>query len=232
MPAPKSGVPGKTKDILQNGFRKGRLPPNVASTRFWNAGLPRYSIQSLTSGLNGYIAGAAIPTEKLAGASMSCFGAGSIGAPVAIQLQSAEWAAGYHQSEPLTAANTGRHPLGAKFIDRNKAEALAVELRETPHITRLNSTRTDGRRSTTRSRRLCQRFPDYQRDRRLGHGRRFECVACRSRQITASSLWVDRGTCVCGPCRLDQRGGGASSPVASTRVAGSNYGITIGPAPK
>ena len=136
VPPPRSGTPERKRDILQNGFRKGHVPAKIASTRFWNADSPvTPSKVSRADAAWVHGRGRDPSQEKLAAAAVVILGAGSVGAPVAIQLAMA----GVGRlviidPEQLTAANTGRHPLGAKFIDRHKAEALVAELRENyPH---------------------------------------------------------------------------------------------------
>jgi len=73
--------------------------------------------------------------HTLTNAKVVVIGAGSIGAPVVSQLAMA----GVGRlvvvdPDRLTAANTGRHPLGSRFIGQHKAHALVGELRQSyPH---------------------------------------------------------------------------------------------------
>ena len=130
------GLGGKKRNVLQKGFRPGRVPPEIASARFWNTG-SQVARSKVTRADAAWVHGRDRDSKqhKLGGAKVILVGAGSVGAPVASQLAMA--GVGHLviiDPEKLTAANTGRHPLGAKHIDRYKAEALAQELCENyPH---------------------------------------------------------------------------------------------------
>ena len=134
--SPVEGRPGKMRSSLQKGFRPGHVPPSVASNRYWMAATPvvRSKVARADAGwVHGR--GRDARQETLSKATAVVLGAGSVGAPVAEQLAMA----GVGRliiidPERLTAANTGRHPLGAKHVRKYKAEALALELRENyPH---------------------------------------------------------------------------------------------------
>jgi len=134
--APTTGFPGKKGNTLQKGFRRGRVPPDIASGRFWNAA-SQASRSEVTRADAPWVHGRGRDSkqERLGEAKVVIVGGGSVGAPVAVHLAMA----GIGQlvivdPEKLTAANTGRHPLGAKYIGKYKAEALSGELRENyPH---------------------------------------------------------------------------------------------------
>ena len=135
-PAPSAKFLGKKRDTIQKGFRPGHVPAEIASSRFWSTG--SQVVRSEVSRADAtWIHGRDRDSNqrKLNEAKVILIGAGSVGAPVANQLAMA--GAGclvIVDPEKLTAANTGRHPLGSKYIDRHKAEALAGELRENyPH---------------------------------------------------------------------------------------------------
>lgn len=131
-----TGFSGKKRNTIQKGFRPGHLPPEIASGRFWNAG-SQVSRSEVSRADPSWVHGRDRDSRQqiLGNAKVILIGGGSVGAPVASQLAMA----GVGRlvivdSEKLTAANTGRHPLGAKHIGRYKAEALAGELRENyPH---------------------------------------------------------------------------------------------------
>lgn len=136
LSSPKIGFPGKRKNTLQKGFRNGRVPPKEAARRFWNAStpvLPSKVGRADATWIHGR--GRDPNHDKLKNSRVVVVGVGSVGAPVAIQLAMA--GVGHLtviDPELLTSANTGRHPLGSKFIGRHKAEALVGELRPNyPH---------------------------------------------------------------------------------------------------
>lgn len=134
--APASTLPGRGGPILQNGFRKGKTPDSILAHRYWNAPTP-VARSDVTRADASWVHGRGRDARqlKLSNASVVVIGAGSIGAPVAIQLAMA----GVGRlliidPKKVTVANTGRHPLGAKHVGTPKAEALARELRENyPH---------------------------------------------------------------------------------------------------
>jgi ubiquitin-protein ligase len=134
--SPASTLPGRSGPILQNGFRKGKTPDSILAHRYWNTPTP-VARSNVTRADASWVHGRDRDTrqKKLSNASVVVIGAGSIGAPVAIQLAMA----GVGRlliidPKKLTVANTGRHPLGAKYVGTFKAEALARDLRENyPH---------------------------------------------------------------------------------------------------
>ena len=133
---PTRTLPGKRRSVIQNGFRKWHVPAGVVSGRYWNAATPilRSEVSRAdASWVHGR--GHDSKQDKLSNATVVIIGSGSIGAPVAAQLAMAGVGkVVIVDPEKLTAANTGRHPLGAKHINKYKAEALACELRQTyPH---------------------------------------------------------------------------------------------------
>ncbi len=134
--APATGFFGKERNTLHTGFRQGHLPPEIASERFWNAG-SRVSPAEVSRGDASWVHGRGRDSKQqtLGNAKVILVGSGSVGAPVASQLAMAGIGRiAIVDPEKLTAANTGRHPLGAKYIGLYKAEALAVEFRKNyPH---------------------------------------------------------------------------------------------------
>ena len=129
---------GRTRNPLENGFRPNKLPPALRARRFWQAATPVVRSEVVRADA-AWIHGRGQDSRqpRLACSTVIVIGCGSVGAPVARLLAMA----GVGRlvlidPQQLTWANTGRHPLGAKYVDEQKARSLAKELRESyPHLT-------------------------------------------------------------------------------------------------
>lgn len=129
---------GQTRNPLENGFRPGKLPLALRSRRFWQAArsVVRSEVERADAAwIHGR--GQDLRQPRLARSTVIVIGCGSVGAPVA-RLLAMTGVGRLVLLDPqrLTWANTGRHPLGAKYVDEPKARSLAKELRESyPHLT-------------------------------------------------------------------------------------------------
>ena len=119
----------------RKGFR--RLPPDIHIARYF---APAARIERLVADradpqwIHGR--GRDPRQPRLRQSSVVVIGAGSVGAPLAVAL--AQAGVGRVESidpEALTWGNTGRHPLGAEDVYRNKAESLVERIRHSfPHV--------------------------------------------------------------------------------------------------
>jgi hypothetical protein len=124
------------RDMVSDGFRPGRTPHWLAAKRFFGAGpVLRSDLRRVD---HSWIHGrdrderAADLRSKTA----VIIGCGSVGAPVAIALAQAG-VGRFLLLDPdvLKPSNLSRHPLGAEYLGRLKADGLADKLtRDLPHI--------------------------------------------------------------------------------------------------
>lgn len=121
---------------LNSGFRPGRTPASVLADRYWTGtgSVTRAEVSRADPAwIHGRGKDARQPT--LRDSTVVIIGAGSLGAPVAIQLAMA----GVSKliiidPDKMRYSNVGRHPLGANHVGEKKAEALAEQLRKSyPH---------------------------------------------------------------------------------------------------
>ena len=119
----------------QKGFR--RLPSDVHTARYF---APAVAIERIVvdradpQWIHGR--GRDPRQPRLRQSSVVVIGAGSVGAPLAVAL--AQAGVGRVESidpQNLMWGNTGRHPLGADYVGRNKAESLVERIRRSlPHV--------------------------------------------------------------------------------------------------
>jgi molybdopterin/thiamine biosynthesis adenylyltransferase len=129
--------PRAPDEPLSMGFRPRHAPQSLLLGRFFGA-LPvaRTLVQRADAAwVHGR--GQDSRTRRLLGATVVVVGCGSVGAPVACALaQAGVGRIVLVDPEILGWPNVGRHPLGARDVGRNKAEALAERLRtDYPHLT-------------------------------------------------------------------------------------------------
>jgi molybdopterin/thiamine biosynthesis adenylyltransferase len=131
-----TNVRGKKHDRVNNGFRPGKVPPQLLTQRLFSAdaNASRMEVQRVDA---AWIHGRGQdPRQKeLSTKTVVIFGSGSVGAPIGQQLAMA--GVGHIVTvDPacLRSANVGRHPLGADHVDAKKAIALAETWRKAyPH---------------------------------------------------------------------------------------------------
>lgn len=127
---------GRASDPTLRGFRPGKVPAHILRTRFFGPNpTTRCRVERVDP---AWIHGRTFDgnLNKLRDSRVTVIGCGSVGAHVAVALaQAGVQSFLLVDPEPLTAGNTYRHPLGARYIAQNKAVALAVELRRRfPHL--------------------------------------------------------------------------------------------------
>jgi len=131
-------IRGKRRDRSRNGFRDGKIPRSIMTSRLFSDFSPalRMKIERVDS---AWIHGRGCDPyhTTLSKKRVVVVGCGSVGAPIAQQLvMSGTGRLDLIDPGILEWANVGRHPLGAEFIGRNKAEALAEKLQQNyPHAT-------------------------------------------------------------------------------------------------
>jgi hypothetical protein len=127
------------------GFRPGKAPRPLLVSRLYHGGTALKSEVERADPTWVHGRGHDPRFERLRSATVAVLGCGSVGAPVAVQLAAAG-VGGLILIDPDTLrwANVGRHPVGARGVGRNKAEALAESIRSGyPHIRRVAE--VDGR---------------------------------------------------------------------------------------
>ncbi len=129
-------VRGARRNGTLNGFRHGKIPESILTSRLFSDASTASHLRIVrvdSSWLHGR--GYDPYHLTLSKKNVVIVGCGSIGAPIAQQLVMA--GVGHLDLvDPGTLewANVGRHPLGAEYVGRNKAEALAEKLqRSYPH---------------------------------------------------------------------------------------------------
>jgi molybdopterin/thiamine biosynthesis adenylyltransferase len=119
----------------RNGFR--HVPVDVHVARYFAPGISieRCAVDRADAGwVHGR--GADLRQHILGQRSVVVVGGGSLGGPVALALaQAGIGSIDVIDPQVLLWGNIGRHPLGAEFVGRNKAESLAERIRRSfPHI--------------------------------------------------------------------------------------------------
>lgn len=128
--------PYNTKSLL-NGFRHGKVPPNILLTRYL-AGSKSLAKAEVHRTDHLWIHGRDCDNkqEKLRQNRVALIGCGSVGGQLARLL--AQAGAGHLllvDPEVLDWVNTGRHCLGSRSVHKKKSEALAEEIKTSfPHI--------------------------------------------------------------------------------------------------
>jgi molybdopterin/thiamine biosynthesis adenylyltransferase len=138
LPTPQvySTAKNGTVRTLNAGFRKGKIPTDVlvsryfAGTRVIPSNVERIDAQWVHGRDQNPFA------ERLLNTHVVVLGCGSLGAPVALALmQSGLGRATLVDPDILNWSNISRHPLGAAYVGRNKADALADRIRrDFPHV--------------------------------------------------------------------------------------------------
>ena len=128
-------APGGMTEPLNRGFRPAKLPPEVLLDRYFDLEPVRRGEPSRADAPWVHGRGHDARSARLITQTVTVLGCGSLGAPVAVALaQAGVGRINLVDHDQLTWANVGRHPLGASFVDQNKAEALAAKLRaDFPH---------------------------------------------------------------------------------------------------
>jgi molybdopterin/thiamine biosynthesis adenylyltransferase len=127
---------GRSRNPVQDGFRPGKMPAGMLTQRYVTGGhIVRSPVERVDA---DWILGRneSAHLERLRAARVVVLGCGSVGAPVALALiQAGVLSMTLIDPDSLKWANTTRHPLGASFVGRNKAEALAEHIRQNyPHV--------------------------------------------------------------------------------------------------
>jgi molybdopterin/thiamine biosynthesis adenylyltransferase len=120
-------VSGKRRDRVNNGFRPGKMPPQLQTQRLFSSGASASRMKVERVDAEWVHGRGKDPRQKdLGSKTVILFGGGSVGAPVGHQLAMA----GVGRilivdPDILSWANVGRHPLGAQHVGSHKATALA-----------------------------------------------------------------------------------------------------------
>ncbi len=129
-------VRGKSRDRATNGFRPGKVPPQLLTQRLFSSDAAANRMQVERVDAEWIHGRGQDPRQKELGRkTVLLFGNGSVGAPIGHQLAMA----GVGHIMPvdpanLSWANVGRHPLGADHVGTRKAIALAEIWRKAyPH---------------------------------------------------------------------------------------------------
>lgn len=128
---------GASKPKIRPGFRQGKVPP-VLQTQHIFCALAGVELMEVDRVDAAWVHGRGHDTRQttLVDKHIVLAGCGSVGAPLAQQLAMAGVGRlTLVDPETLSWSNIGRHPLGAKFIGRPKAQAMAEFLQENlPHL--------------------------------------------------------------------------------------------------
>lgn len=128
---------GRHCSRANNGFRPGNVPPVLQAQRLFSANA-RMEIMQVDRVDGSWIHGRGHDPRQivLRRKHIVIFGCGSVGGPLAQQLAMAGVGRlTLVDCQRLVWANVGRHPLGAKFVGKFKATALAGFLQENyPHL--------------------------------------------------------------------------------------------------
>jgi molybdopterin/thiamine biosynthesis adenylyltransferase len=127
---------GRSRNPVQDGFRPGKMPAGMLTQRYVARGqIVRSPIERVDA---EWILGRneSAHLERLRAARVVVLGCGSVGASVALALiQAGVSNMTLIDPDTLKWSNTTRHPLGASFVGRNKAEALTEHIRQNhPHV--------------------------------------------------------------------------------------------------
>ena len=129
-------VRGKTCDRTNNGFRPGKVPPQLQTQRLFSTDARAHRIQVERVDAE-WIHGRGQDSKQstLGAKAVLLFGGGSVGGPIGHQLAMA--GIGHIivvDPGTLSWANVGRHPLGADHVGTKKASTLAQMWRKAyPH---------------------------------------------------------------------------------------------------
>jgi sulfur-carrier protein adenylyltransferase/sulfurtransferase len=116
---PRPGI--QVQDPLNQGFRRGTLPPEVMAPRLDLTRLRVDAVDEARSRRSPYL------PASLCSKAVCLVGAGSLGAGIArLLLQSGVGKIALIDPDKLVWANIERHELGAQCVDQNKATALAA----------------------------------------------------------------------------------------------------------
>jgi sulfur-carrier protein adenylyltransferase/sulfurtransferase len=129
-------VRGKIRDRANNGFRPGKVPPQLQTQRLFSSDASANRMQVERVDAEWIHGRGQDPRQKALGTkTVLLFGGGSVGAPVGQHLAMA--GVGHIMTiDPanLSWANVGRHPLGADHVATRKAIALSETWRKAyPH---------------------------------------------------------------------------------------------------
>lgn len=129
---------GNVQNLLENGFRAGKVPAQTLAVRYLksDAVCGRFETERADAAWVHARGAADENQSKLINATVTVIGCGSIGASVA-QLLAAAGVGTIQLIDPqiLTRANTGRHALGARWVGASKAISLSAEIKENfPHL--------------------------------------------------------------------------------------------------
>ncbi len=129
-------VRGRIRDRTNNGFRRGKVPPQLQTQRLFSSEASANRMEVERVDAEWTHGRGQDPRQKELGAkTVLLFGGGSVGAPVGHQLAMA--GVGHIMTvDPasLSWANVGRHPLGADRVGERKAIALSEIWRKAyPH---------------------------------------------------------------------------------------------------
>jgi molybdopterin/thiamine biosynthesis adenylyltransferase len=135
-PLASSSPRGRSRNPVQDGFRPGKMPAGMLTQRYVAGGqIVRLPVERVDA---DWILGRneSAHLGRLRAARVVVLGCGSVGAPVALALiQAGVSKITLIDPDSLKWANTTRHPLGASFVGRNKAEALTEYIRQNhPHV--------------------------------------------------------------------------------------------------
>jgi sulfur-carrier protein adenylyltransferase/sulfurtransferase len=121
---------------IENGFRSGRMPPELFTSRFF--GEIKVTCGTVTRVDAEWVhgRGADERQRRLTSCKVAILGCGSIGSQVAVALaQAGVGRLVLVDPQNLDSANIGRHALGADDLHKSKAEALAHRIRARfPHV--------------------------------------------------------------------------------------------------
>lgn len=129
--------PGGLRAPLDKGFRPSKVPAEVLLDRYFGLELVCRDEPARADAPWVHGRGQDERSAKLIASTVTVFGCGSVGAPVAVALaQAGVGHINLVDHDAVAWANVGRHPLGASAVGKNKAEALAEKLRaDFPHAT-------------------------------------------------------------------------------------------------
>lgn len=134
--SPTVDVRGKRRNGTLNGFRPGKIPDSIFTPRLFSDASSASRLKAVRVD-SAWIHGRGYDPHqaKLSKKRVIVVGCGSVGAPIAQHLvMSGVGDLDLVDPGTLDWANIGRHPLGAEYVGRNKAEALAEKLqRSYPH---------------------------------------------------------------------------------------------------
>lgn len=118
------------------GFRPGKAPRSVLLSRLYDGGAVTKAEVERADAPWVHGRGKDPRFERLRSATVAVLGCGSVGAPAALQLAGAGVGSLILiDPDVLRWANVGRHPIGAPGVGRDKASALADQIRSAyPHI--------------------------------------------------------------------------------------------------